>query len=277
MSPTALIRRRFVLPPPALRPFVERIWSWESDGPVPLPLLLPGTGADLLLHYRTPFLALGSDGSQQVVAPAQISCLRSFSCRLLAQGPVGFLAVRFRASVIRHFGRLKMADLIDRFAAAAEHFGPEIDELPARLAALPDLTTRAACAAQFLLESCERTAPAFVPADYAIDALYYAEPGMTIDVLAEDLGYGRRQLERIVGASAGLSPKRFQRVARLHHTVRELLLKQSTGYLDTALAHGYYDQAHFIHEMGALTGRRPGQVFTPESFVSHFYNPRLPR
>lgn len=272
-----LILRTFALPPPALRPFVERLWSWESQCSVPLPLLLPGTGADLLLHYRTPFLALGSDGSRHAVAPAQVSCLRAFSCRLVAQGAVGFVAVRFRASTIRHFGRLRMGDLIDRFAPAAEHFGPEVEELPVRLAEASDFAARVRCVTQFLLALQKRRAPELAPADGALDALYYGGPEVSVAGLADDLGYSRRQLERVVGEAAGLTPKRFQRVARLHHTMRHLLLAEKIDYLDAVLEHGYYDQAHFIHEMDTLTGHTPRQLLTPESFVSHFYNPRLPR
>ncbi len=113
--------------------------------------------------------------------------------------------------------------------------------------------------------------------DHAVDALYYAEPGATAAELAEDLGYSGRQFERLVGGAAGMPPKRFQRIARLNHTLRQLLLAGETDYLDTALAGGYYDQAHFIHEVGELTGHTPGELLTREAFVSHFYNPRLSR
>ncbi len=277
MASPSLIRRRFALPPPPLRPFVERIWAWESDCPVPLPLLLPGTGADLVLHFHPPFLALGGDGSRHAVAAAQISCLRTHACRLIAQGPVGFVAVRFRMSAIRHFGRLSMGDLIDRFAPAAEHFGPEVDELPGRLAALPGFPERVELVIRFLMTGLARETPARAMADRALDALYYGDPARSVAELADAVGYSGRQLERLVGEAAGLTPKRFRRVARLHHTVRHLLLAEKADYLDAALERGYYDQAHFIHEVNELTGRTPRQLLTPESFVSHFYNPRLPR
>lgn len=240
-------------------------------------MLLPGTGAELVLHYRAPYLAIESSGARHFPAAAHLFCLRSFSCQLRPQGPLGFIAVRFRSSAVRHFGRLRMADLIDRFPTAAEHFGPEVDELPAALAALPDFTTRAAHVARFLLQRLPRHEPALNAADHALDALYYGDPETRIAAIADGLGYSCRQLERLIGEAAGMAPKRFHRLVRLHHTVRHLLLAEKTDYLDVALARGYYDQAHFIHELGALTGRTPRQVLTRESFASHFYNPRLPR
>ena len=95
--------------------------------------------------------------------------------------------------------------------------------------------------------------------------------------MLREMGFSAIVFERVVGGAAGLTPKRFQRVARLHHTMRHLLLARETDYLDAALERGYYDQSHFIHETGELTGCTPGELLTRESFMSHFYNPRLAR
>lgn len=269
------VRRVHLVPPAELSPYVERLWSWESDGPAPLPLLLPGTGAELVLHYRRPFHARGADGLPLALAPAHLCCLRSYSSLLSASGPVGFVAVRFRSSAVRHFGVLPMAELIDRFAPAAEHFGPEVDELPERLGEMRGFVERAKLVVAFLLSRLHRHGGGRGLPDQVVDALYYGDPTTPVSRLAEEIGYSARQLERIVGATAGLSPKRFRRVARLHHTVRHLLLAGRADYLDAALARGFYDQAHFIHELDALTGRAPREVFSREGFMSHFYNPRL--
>lgn len=275
MPLSPLIRREFLVPPPALRPFIERIWSWETEEAVPLPFLLPGTGSELLFHYRQPFVAVDQRGGRYFPARAHLFCLRSFSCRLLAQGPVGFVSVRFRSSAVRHFGRLAMADLVDRFPPANEHFGPEVDEMPPRLEACGDFAQRAARVVAWLEQRLAAWHPALEPADRAVNAIYYGEPEETVEELSDALGFSTRQLERLVGEAAGMTPKKFQRLARLNHTVRQLLLEANPNYLDTALARGYYDQAHFIHEVGAFTGRSPGELLTEESFLSHFYNHRL--
>ena len=218
-----------------------------------------------------------ADGTCLRPAAAHLTCLRSHPCRLVAQGPIGFVAVRFRTSAIRHFGKLGLPDLLDRFPDATEHFGPEAAELPGRLAALPDLSKRAAQLARFLLHQLGRKASTITLADRATEALYYGEPDLSIADLADELGYSCRQLERAVGEATGLTPKRFHRLTRFHHTVRHLLLARETDYLDAALTRGYYDQAHFIHEFRALAGQTPTQLLKPETFMSHFYNPRLPR
>ena len=250
---------------------------WEADEGVPLPFLLPGTGSELLFHYRVPFAAVDQHGGRYFPAKAHLFCLRTFSCRLVAQGAVGFVEVRFRSSAVRHFGCLRMGELVDRFLPASEHFGPEIEQLTGQLERCANFRERAAVLEQWLLRILKTRQPELSSADRAVSAIYYGEPGETVADISDTLGFSNRQFERLVGEAAGLSPKKFQRLARLNHTMRQLLLSENPHYLDTALSRGYYDQAHFIHELGAFSGKAPGELLTKESFMSHFYNHRLAR
>lgn len=241
-------------------------------------MLLPGTGNDLVFHYRTAFSVIEPDGSVTRVPTVHLTALRSGARRLVCEETLGFVAVRFRTSMLRHFGPKPLSAFLDRFADAKEQFGPEVEVLAQRVAAQPDFARRARCIFEMLLQRMPAsTAEIGLAADRATSAIYYAPPELSIVHLAEQLGYSCRQLERSVSAATGISPKRFQRLTRFHHTARELLLNARTDYLDTALARGYYDQAHVIHEFRELAGITPGQLLTPASFLSHFYNPPRPR
>lgn len=276
VRPENSIRRDFVPVGPELRPFVERIWSWESRGVVPLPMLLPGTGAELIVHFRRPFAIL--EGSRMIrPAPAHTSCLRTHACRILAEGPVGFVAARFRTCAIRHLSALPFGDMTDQFLPARMSFGPEIERLPEEMATLPDFRARARRLEEFLLARVRGLSARLDRADVAIDELYYGAPETSIDDIAAELGQSRRQLEREVKNASGITPKRYQNLSRFHHTVRELLLTGRSDYLDTALARGYYDQAHVIHEFKELTGLSPARLLAPENTLSHFYNSRIGR
>lgn len=258
-------------PPVSLRPFVERIWSWEARTGVPLPVLMPGTGADLFIHFASPFGVVHDDG-RVMLSQVHLTCLRSLACRLVATGPVGFVAVRFRSSALRHFGTVAMADLLDRFPDASEVLGRDIEAMPDRLAGLPDFAARSAVVADYLTARLAKCGAVYGRGDRAADALYYGTADSRIADIADSLGYSDRQFERDVRYACGISPKRFARVCRLHHTVRSVLVSGRRDTLDSALKHGYYDQAHFLHEFKSLTGMRPCDFFTPAAFVSHFYN-----
>ncbi|WP_158219946.1 helix-turn-helix domain-containing protein [Ideonella sp. A 288] len=76
----------------------------------------------------------------------------------------------------------------------------------------------------------------------------------------DDLGLGRRQLERRCQAVLGLGPKQFQRLVRFH---RVLSMAVAGGALPgAALAHdtGFFDQSHLAREVRALAGAPLGRL-----------------
>src|SRR4030081_3256452 len=100
MSSMEMVRRasalnRFsIFPIAPLRPYVERLWGWESIGQeiVKLPTLLPGTGAEMFFHYRTPFVQ-DLAGKDHPLNNAHLICVRRTPIKLCAQGCIGFIAV----------------------------------------------------------------------------------------------------------------------------------------------------------------------------------------
>lgn len=109
-------------PSPLLAPYIERYWSGEgrADEPLQLPKLLPGTGAELFLHYRTPFRILSAAGHGQTVPRMQVLSLRHISLPLAPASDLGFIAVRFRAGALRHFCSPPMEAVVDRVAPLTE-------------------------------------------------------------------------------------------------------------------------------------------------------------
>lgn len=78
-----------------------------------------------------------------------------------------------------------------------------------------------------------------------------------VDHLADAVGLGERQLQRITRDRLGLSPKWLIQRRRLHDAT--LRLKQGTvGLADLAYELGYSDQAHFTRDFSRVTGTPPG-------------------
>ena len=278
------VERRFVTPPPPLRRYVDRIWSWTAGPDADLPVALPGTGAELFLHTAAPFTAVDPHGRRTRLATGHVLCPRNRPVVLTSDGPVGFVAVRFRVGALRHFTQVPLPDVHDQLVPGDEVFGPEARTLPERLAAFPDdavgFRSRASLVARWLLTTLERHGTARRPREQLVDAaasrLYYRAGHESVAQTARALAVSPRQLTRLVGGAVGMTPKRLQRLARFHHVTRRLLVERRTDLLRVACDGGYYDQAHFIHEVTALTGLTPRTLFTPAVYRSHFYNPRLP-
>jgi transcriptional regulator GlxA family with amidase domain len=90
-----------------------------------------------------------------------------------------------------------------------------------------------------------------------------AETGGRISVraLAAKLGLGERRLQQLFALHVGLSPRAWGRLARLQGCLRLLRERPGSGWAETALEAGYYDQAHLANEFRALCG------LTPSSFL----------
>ena len=259
------MKRRSWKPSAELSPYIERYWSWESEAGDPLPTLLPGTGHDVFFHAETPFR--GAPGR------AHLLCVRTRPWPLEAAGRVAFTAVRFRMGALRHFCRAGAEELIDRSVAVEDLWGLEGRRWAGRILAAPDPQTRLDLLNGQLarwLRACRR-GDGWV--DAAAGRLYRGHAECRIEAVAAEMSIGRRQMERGFRAALGMSPKGFQRLARFQQTARELLLSKSAAGLDAALAHGYYDQSHFIREFESFAKVAPGAFLTPRNFMSHFYNP----
>ncbi len=259
--------RWFRRPSALLRPFIDRYWGWEGALCVPQHIL-PGTGAECLFHYRSPFLLNG-----QTAARSVLLCPRTGPIAVEASGAVGFVAVRFRSGRLRHFCGQALAQLHDQEWPAQAIWGDAAERLADQLAQADGATSRVAMLDQFFLARLgEHEDRASQKLDALQERLYYA-PGTGIDFLAEQSGWTRRHLQRKFSDAYGIGPKHFARLARLGHTMRMLALAPNMAPLDAALRMGYFDQAHFIHETRALVGATPQPLIDGMRRKSHFYNP----
>ncbi|GAB2884906.1 hypothetical protein GCM10027046_11800 [Uliginosibacterium flavum] len=269
------MNRYFVIPRAELQPYVDRLWGWESELAQPMPPMLPGTGAELMFHYGDRvFLRSARHG---VIDPGEafLPGTRHGPCELLAQGRIGFISVRFRSGALRHFSPLSLIELANRPATAGEVWGDAGRQLAERIIQAPDRNKRVALLEDWLLACLARHGKQQPAIEAAIRALYYRHREVKIDALADEIGMSRRNFERVFREQIGLTPKAFQRTARFHLTLRNTLLAGRSDYLDAALAHGYYDQAHFIHEFKGFVGKSPTLFLQAAASMAHFYNPSI--
>ena len=248
-----------------LAPYIERYWSWEASPRHALPILLPGTGNDLFIHFRRPFFHINS--------PAHLLCVRSRPWPLKSDGPTAFIAIRFRMGALRHFCRFGLEDIFDQSVTVEQLWGQEGQQWAENVVLKSCSTFCREVIEMQLLRWLRR----YRRPDGVIDAIaarmYYGHETCRMDDLASDFRISRRQLERTFKSALGVSPKAFHRLARFQHVVRDLLLTPSGDGLDTALAHGYYDQPHFIREFESFAQVTPTSFLNRRNYMSHFYNP----
>jgi transcriptional regulator GlxA family with amidase domain len=165
-----------------------------------------------------------------------------------------------------------LEELNDSTCGIGDIWGKAGQELAQRIGDAPTLQARIDYLESHLLECFSRYAQTNAYIDIALNQLYCHHNVVQIESLAKQMRMSRRHFERTFKNTVGVSPKLFQRLSRFQQTVRDLLLANETSYLPMALAHGYYDQSHFIKEFRALAQDTPSSFLQPATFLSHFYN-----
>jgi AraC-like DNA-binding protein len=93
----------------------------------------------------------------------------------------------------------------------------------------------------------------------AAKLLYHTRGQCRIEELADYCQASMRQLERGFQRVIGTSPKFFARTLRFEQAQRRLMFDPQTDLTQLAYQCGYFDQAHFIKEFRAFTGKTPSE------------------
>ncbi|WP_157528578.1 AraC family transcriptional regulator [Nocardia sp. NRRL S-836] len=95
------------------------------------------------------------------------------------------------------------------------------------------------------------------PADRAVGQVLRAiraDPGVPVSRHAAAAGVSERQLRRRFLVAAGLSPKAYARVVRLHRAVALARSSPVPDWAEIAVRSGFYDQPHMIAEFRRAVG-----------------------
>jgi AraC-like DNA-binding protein len=130
--------------------------------------------------------------------------------------------------------------------------------LHAELRALaPDDAAMVAAAERHFLARCPPQDAQALLAGRIVDAIA-ADPGIVrVEQACERHGLGLRALQRLFNDYVGIGPKWTIQRCRLHEAIERLDRGSPPRWAELALDLGYFDQAHFIRDFRAMTGRTP--------------------
>lgn len=220
-------------PPPAQwRHAVSCVWE-QHVAVDRVQRVLPDGHADLLLY---------DSGTLEVVGLSDEAALPHLPAQTHLRG------VRLRPEVVASALAIDAASLRNQTVEAGDVFG-------ARRAR--SLTDRRA------LDTWLRS----VRPDGLVSAAVGLLTSNSVSGTADELGLSPRQLQRIMTATTGLTPKAFQRVTRLQRFLREA--ERGASLATAAAMAGYADQPHLTREVRALSGLTPARLLTERGATSN--------
>jgi AraC-like DNA-binding protein len=263
-----MLRYREIQPSLRLRPIVSAFWILEHDGLAATPQrVVPDGRSELILNWNQPFESFQAGRWQR---QPRIFLAGQLDGPLLLRpcGPASMLGIRFHPDgaarllgqpVDEFSGRIIPIDLLS--PALQRDFEGAL-ESPDPIVAVESALLR--------LENMSRGADLLV--GEAVLQITLARGNADLGGLARELGISARQFERRFLARVGLPPKLFCRIQRFNNILRAI--EQERGsWVETALACGYYDQAHLIRDCRSLSGETPSVLYAEDADLArHFYS-----
>lgn len=91
-------------------------------------------------------------------------------------------------------------------------------------------------------------------------------PTSSVSAVTDKVGFSARHFNKIFRDRVGLTPKLFCRIRRLQQVLDLVSSKDQVDWTDIAIACGYFDQAHFIHDFRMFANCTPTEYLAQRGF-----------
>lgn len=257
-----------IAPPPILAPYVRFYWVLEGSVHTAEPYVhrsMADGCAELLFHYKGRFQELYRNGGE---APSFISGIHGQSqhySRFRIHEDFGMFGAYLYPFALQILLGIPAAEFSNRMTSLCELPGKEGTELEERIMLAPDNNERARILSLYLSKKCTGLQHKQPGVFQAIQHIIHSGGQSRTEALASDYCLSARQFQRSFKQQAGFSPKLFSRIVRFQSALatRNKSTYKSLG--EMALACGYYDQSHFIHDFREFSGHHPRHYFHGEA------------
>ena len=247
-------------PSPPLAPYVTGLWVYDNlMAMTPGALgILPDTTTYICFLCGDPIHA--AHKNQTFTTRSALSGFQSYRFDLESRGEISGVTVQLTAWGLSAF----LGDAVGACAEIRVDCGDifpraAIEELEARLFHMPSAEARVRCVEAFLLAHLHKQG-----VDHLVQAASMSlmrNGGMLpISTLARAFELSERTLERRFLRTIGTTPKKYARVLRLQHAIRQRA--RLSSWAEIAHAAGYYDQSHLIRDCQELYGGSPEALFS---------------
>jgi AraC-like DNA-binding protein len=248
------------IPQPPLADFITSFRFYEQDGgSCGKERILPTGTTELVMNLRHDALRVFDRKTydlQQSIAGSMICGVHSEFFVIDTSQKSAILTVNFKVGCAFPFLGLPAAELHNECVALDTLWGTAARDLHDRLLEAETPETKFHILEEYLLARLIRSSERHPAVNFALKAFCRAPQRSIVDV-TERIGLSSRRFIEVFRREVGLTPKLFCRVQRFQQIVHFLKAGQPVDWTDMALACGYFDQAHFIHDFRAFSGLTP--------------------
>jgi AraC-like DNA-binding protein len=264
---------RTPIPAPPLSRFVESMWF--ADGlaqPHALERVLPTGAMSLIVNLY--------EDRTRVYDPQDASKCQTLSGSIVCGAYSEFavidtaeqrstVGVAFKPGAAFPFFKLPAGELQDTDVALDVLWGSVANDLRVQLLEAKTPDAKFGVLEHTLLRRIVQPLDSHPAVQFAVDQ-FQRRPHRPISTVTHQIGLSDRRFIQVFAQQVGLTPKRFCRVQRFQKVLRHITRAPSIDWTQIALACGYFDQAHFIHDFHAFSGINPSTYLARKTqFQNH--------
>jgi len=238
------------VPQRPLAEFVAFFWYWRGHAVAGSPeRILPMATVELVINL--------GDGHK---ANAGISGPQSKSFILESASQRELLGIHFKPGGAFPFLGSPCGELLNLNLTLADLWGErKAAELLARVHEAATVAEKFQSLEHWLILNATRPLRRHPAVSYALQE-FQRDPGLLkSEILAESIGISQRRFIQLFRDEMGLAPKLFGRLQRFQQVIQAIASRDTVDWRELALACGYFDQAHFIHEFKEFSSLTPGE------------------
>lgn len=243
----------------ALQPYIYCYYLWEQTDPSTafVELYTPPNGyGGLVINYGEP---------NSVMAPKEkwTKLPKSFLVGQFTQGyslrlskHLGMVGVAFWPAGMSYLLGIAMPDLTDQRVELELVLGNDASLLEEQILESHSGSQRIAVLDRFFLDKLYASPPTLDLIDKAFSTILHHKGIISISSLVNESHLGARQFRRRFIEKIGIPPKLYSRIKRFNY-ISTLSGVSDCCWMDIVHHGGYYDQAHFIKDFCAFSGKKP--------------------
>jgi AraC-like DNA-binding protein len=247
------------IPQPPLSDYVDLIWLSEDHAqPHPQERLLP-TGAMTLVIFLDEHSRQGTG----------FSGAHSEFMLLDTSRPFSMIGVAFKPGGGFPFVSLPAGELHNLGVPLDAVWGRYAEEIVDRLLDAKTPQARFGIVERALAKRAAGRLEGHPAVRYALKQFDTSAPFRSVADVTAQIGLSSRRFIEIFRNEVGLTPKLFCRIRRFQKVLAALEDASEVDWSGVALACGYFDQAHFIHDFRAFAGVNPSSYLRYRTHRNH--------
>jgi AraC-like DNA-binding protein len=255
-------------PQSPLSQFVEVLWMREGDNlPQTQSCLLPIGSTELVINLLEDRIPLFDISSRVQIGNTNGSML----CGAHSQGfiinndnKISMMGVHFKPGGSASFFPLPAGELHNQRISLDEIWHSRATELRDQLLETSTWSDRFLVLEKFLLMVMQPP-DRYTAIDLALHQ-FDRSPTTSVSEVTDKIGFSTRHFNQIFRNRVGLTPKLFCRIRRLQQVLDLVSGKERVDWTDVAIACGYFDQAHFIHDFRMFANCTPTEYLAQRGF-----------